>query len=125
MTAGSKRESGRCPARASGAEGTGARPLSTPTTEPITGTNTALAPNWRIIFHNDDVTTFEFVIATLMRFFAYDYGRALDLTREVHFTGSAVVAVLPFEDAEFKQEQVTSAARTAGFPLSVTIEPDN
>jgi ATP-dependent Clp protease adaptor protein ClpS len=85
---------------------------------------TELAPNWKVIFHNDDVTTFEFVIVALMRFFAYDYGRALDLTREVLFTGAAVVAVLPFEDAEFKQEQVTSAARGAGYPLCVTIEPD-
>jgi ATP-dependent Clp protease adaptor protein ClpS len=95
-----------------------------PTLEPQVGSATALAPNYRVIFHNDDVTTFEFVIAALMRFFRYDFGRALDLTREVHFTGAAVVAVLPFEDAEFKQEQVTSAARGAGYPLCVTIEPD-
>ena len=97
----------------------------TPTADPQVGTATDLAPNWKVIFHNDDVTTFEFVIGALMRFFAYDYGRALDLTREVHFTGAAVVAVLPFEDAEFKQEQITSAARGAGYPLCVTIEPDS
>jgi ATP-dependent Clp protease adaptor protein ClpS len=95
-----------------------------PTAEPSVGTVTEIAPNWKVIFHNDDVTTFEFVISALMRFFAYEYGRAVDLTREVHFTGAAVVAVLPFEDAEFKQEQVTSAARGAGYPLCVTIEPD-
>jgi ATP-dependent Clp protease adaptor protein ClpS len=95
-----------------------------PTLEPQVGTVTEIAPNWKVIFHNDNVTTFEFVIGALMRFFAYDYARALELTREVHFTGAAVVAVLPFEDAEFKQEQVTSAARCAGYPLSVSIEPD-
>ena len=97
----------------------------TPTADPHVGTVTDLAANWKVIFHNDDVTTFEFVISALMRFFAYDYGRALDLTREVHFTGAAVVAVLPFEDAEFKQEQITSVARGAGYPLCVTIEPDS
>jgi ATP-dependent Clp protease adaptor protein ClpS len=99
-----------------------ARPA--PTLEPTVGTATDLAPNYRVIFHNDDVTTFEFVIAALMRFFGYDFARALELTREVHHTGAAVVAVLPFEDAEFKQEQVTSAARGEGYPLCVTIEPD-
>jgi ATP-dependent Clp protease adaptor protein ClpS len=95
-----------------------------PTAEPQVRTRTEIAPNWKVIFHNDDVTTFEFVIAVLIRYFGHDPGQALALTREVHNTGAAVVAVLPFEDAEFKQEQVTSAARGAGYPLCVTIEPD-
>jgi ATP-dependent Clp protease adaptor protein ClpS len=95
-----------------------------PTLEPEIGVVVDLAPNYKVIFHNDDVTTFDFVISVLIRFFAYDFGRARDLTEEVHFTGAAVVAVLPFEDAEFKQEQVRSAARGAGYPLCVTIEPD-
>ncbi len=102
----------------------GGNPMTSPTTEAEVGTYTSVAPNWKVIYHNDDYTTFEFVTQTLIRFFHYDLGRAVDLTNEVHFTGAAVVAVLPFEDAEFKRDQVISVARGAGFPLSVTIEPD-
>ena len=43
-----------------------------PTVEPQVGTVVEIAPNWKVIFHNDDVTTFEFVIGALMRFFGYD-----------------------------------------------------
>ncbi len=78
-------------------------PQTAPTTEVEAGTYTSIAPNWKVVYHNDDVTTFEFVIGSLMRFFHYDFGRALDLTNEVHHSGAAVVAVLPFEDAEFKR----------------------
>ena len=98
--------------------------LPVPTLEPAVGTHTSLAENWKVIFHNDDVTTFEFVIGALMRFFGHEGRKALELTYEIHRSGCAVVAVLPFEDAEFKQEQVTSAARGEGYPLCVTIEPD-
>ena len=98
--------------------------LPAPVFETAVGERTKLADNWKVIFHNDDVTTFEFVIGALMRFFAYDVRKALEITYEVHQSGAAVVAVLPFEDAEFKQEQVTSAARGQGYPLTVTIEPD-
>jgi ATP-dependent Clp protease adaptor protein ClpS len=98
--------------------------LPAPVLEPAVGTATSLAENWKVIFHNDEVTTFEFVIGALMRFFGHSSRKALELTYEVHRSGAAVVAVLPFEDAEFKQEQVTSAARGQGYPLYVSIEPD-
>jgi ATP-dependent Clp protease adaptor protein ClpS len=98
--------------------------LPVPTLDPAVGTHTSLAENWKVIFHNDDVTTFEFVIGALMRFFGHEGAKALELTYEIHRSGAAVVAVLPYEEAEFKQEQVTSAARGQGYPLCVTIEPD-
>jgi ATP-dependent Clp protease adaptor protein ClpS len=100
------------------------RQLPSPVLEPEVGHATRLADNWKVIFHNDEVTTFEFVIGSLIRFFGHSGRKALELTYEVHRSGAAVVAVLPYEDAEFKQEQVTSAARGQGYPLCVTIEPD-
>ena len=45
------------------------------------------------------------------------------LTQEAHDTGLALVAVLSFEQAEFRCEQVHSLARPHGFPLTVTMEP--
>ena len=66
--------------------------LPVPTLEPAVGTHTSLAENWKVIFHNDDVTTFEFVIGALMRFFGHEGRKALELTYEIHRSGCAVVA---------------------------------
>lgn len=99
-------------------------PSAEPVPDVMSMSQTEIAPNWKVIFHNDDVTTFEFVIAVIMRFFNHELPEARRLTEEIHLKGLAVVAVLPFEEAEFRQEQVTSVARGNGFPLTVTIEPD-
>lgn len=99
-------------------------PLVEPVPDTVTLTNTEIAPRWKVIFHNDEVTTFEFVIAVIVRFFGHSLSTARGLTEEIHLTGSAVIAVLAYEEAEFRQEQVTSVARGLGFPLTVTIEPD-
>jgi ATP-dependent Clp protease adaptor protein ClpS len=84
---------------------------------------TRLAPRWKVILHNDDVTTFDFVIDLLRTLFHKPHAEAVRLTYEVHETGSALVAVASFERAELYVEQVRSLARPRGFPLVATIEP--
>lgn len=85
--------------------------------------STQLAPRWKVILHDDPVTTFDFVLGVLRRVFAKSQAEAHRITREAHHTGSALVDVLPLEQAEFRCEQVRSLARPQGFPLVVTIEP--
>ena len=46
------------------------------------------------------------------------------VTAEVHYTGIGLVGVYPYEQAEFKCDQVTSLARGRGYPLQVTYEPE-
>jgi ATP-dependent Clp protease adaptor protein ClpS len=84
---------------------------------------TSLAPRWKVILHDDPITTFEFVLGVLRRVFAKSANEAYRITREAHDTGVALADVLPFEQAEFRSEQVHSLARAQGFPLTVTIEP--
>jgi ATP-dependent Clp protease adaptor protein ClpS len=84
---------------------------------------TDLAPPYKVIFLNDNVTTMEFVVALLMNLFHLDRSMAMRIMLEVHHTGAAVVAVLPLEEAELRQQQVHEAARAAGFPLRCLIEP--
>lgn len=79
---------------------------------------------FKVIYLNDEITTMEFVIQTLMEIFSYDFEGAAEITRKIHEEGSAVVAVLPFELAEHKGVEVTLLARTNGFPLQVKIEPE-
>lgn len=85
--------------------------------------STRLAPRWKVILHNDDVTTFDFVIDLLITLFRKPHLEAVRLTYEVHQSGSALVVVTSFERAELYLEQVRSLARPRGFPLVATMEP--
>lgn len=81
-------------------------------------------PMYRVIYINDDVTTMEFVIESLITVFDYTVEAAKDITVKIHEEGSAVVAVLPYEMAEQKGVEVTHLARNNNFPLTVKLEPD-
>lgn len=78
--------------------------------------------DYNVIYINDEVTTMEFVIETLVVIFNYDAVQAQEMTIKVHEDGSAVVATLPYEMAEQKGVEVTMLARNNGFPLAVKIE---
>ena len=81
-------------------------------------------PMFRVIYMNDETTTVDFVIETLVDFFNYTIDTAHNITKNIHDAGSAVVAVMPYEIAEQKGIEVTVSARSAGFPLQVKIEPE-
>ena len=100
-------------------------PPEAPTAVPDVETEekTRLAPRWKVLLLDDDVTTFEFVIHLLVTLFHKELEEAVRLTFEVHETGSALVTVTNLERAELYVEQVRSMARPQGFPLTATIEP--
>jgi ATP-dependent Clp protease adaptor protein ClpS len=78
--------------------------------------------DFNVIYLNDDVTTFEFVVETLTAIFGYARESAEALTMRVNDENSAVVATLPYEIAEQKGIEVTMLARQHGFPLQVKLE---
>jgi ATP-dependent Clp protease adaptor protein ClpS len=82
-------------------------------------------PLFRVIYINDDHTSMEFVIRSLVDHFHYTDDTALNITTGIHESGSAVVAVLPYEIAEQKGIEVTMEARTEGYPLQVKIEEES
>jgi ATP-dependent Clp protease adaptor protein ClpS len=92
-----------------------------------TRTHERLAPPplFRVIYLNDDKTSIDFVIDSLMRYFAYDELGAEKITVNIHEQGSAVVAVLPFEIAEQKGVEVTLSARANSYPLQIKLEPED
>jgi ATP-dependent Clp protease adaptor protein ClpS len=79
---------------------------------------------FRVIYINDEVTTMEFVIESLVIVFHIDREEAEHITTKIHTDGSAVVAVLPYEIAEQKGIEVSILAKRNGFPLVVKLEPD-
>jgi ATP-dependent Clp protease adaptor protein ClpS len=82
-------------------------------------------PMYRVIYINDNKTTMEFVVESLIEHFQYNVETAETITHSIHEAGSAVVAVLPYEIAEQKGIEITISARAAGFPLQIKLEPDN
>ena len=80
---------------------------------------------FKIIYLNDNQTTIEFVVDTLLEFFNYTTETAMKITQDIHEAGSAVVAVLPYEIAEQKGIEVTVCARSNNYPLQIKLEPDN
>jgi ATP-dependent Clp protease adaptor protein ClpS len=82
-------------------------------------------PLYRVIYINDNTTTMEFVIGSLVEFFDYTVETATQLTVGIHEHGQATVAILPFEIAEQKGTEVTDSARLNEFPLQVKLEPDS
>ena len=82
-------------------------------------------PMYKVIYVNDEQTTMEFVVESLVEHFSYTTQLAVEKTNQVHVEGAAAVAVLPYEIAEQKGIEVTLDARTAGYPLQIKIEPTN
>lgn len=84
----------------------------------------AVPRRFKVIFHNDDYTTQEFVIHVLMRFFHKNETEARHIMLTVHHKGAAVAGVYTKDVAETKAEQVMDAARENGMPLLLTTEPE-
>jgi ATP-dependent Clp protease adaptor protein ClpS len=85
--------------------------------------DSARIPPYKVILLDDPITTMEFVVDVLMRFFQKDPPTATRLMWEVHTTGASHVATLPLEQAEMKQSQVHQAAKSAGYPFRCVVEP--
>lgn len=79
---------------------------------------------YKVIFHNDDYTTMEFVIEVLKRFFHKTDTEAAHIMLTVHKTGAAVAGVYTRDVAETKSTQVMGFAREHSMPLLLTTEPE-
>ena len=103
-----------------------------PTTVPSEGDDvdleekpiSATARRYKVIFHNDDYTTMEFVIEVLKRFFHKTDTEAVHIMLTVHKSGAAVAGVYTRDVAETKSTQVMDHARENGMPLLLTTEPE-
>lgn len=78
----------------------------------------------RVLLHNDDFTTMEFVIWVLREVFHKSESQATHLMLTIHHKGLGVAGVFTLDLAETKVAQVTELAREHGMPLLTTTEPD-
>ena len=81
-------------------------------------------PMFKVIYLNDNQTTVDFVVDSLIEYFDYTAETAEQITLDIHNAGQATVAVLPFEIAEQKGVEVTLSARAQSYPLQIKLEPE-
>ena len=91
--------------------------------KPTPNLNLAEPLLYRVIYINDNVTTMEFVVETLINIFNHTPETAQEVTLKIHEEGSGTAAILPDEMAEQKGVEVTQLARSNGFPLQIKLEP--
>jgi ATP-dependent Clp protease adaptor protein ClpS len=79
-------------------------------------------PMYKVLLHNDDYTTMDFVVQVLMLVFHKSVEQATEIMLNVHKRGIGVCGLFPYEVAETKVETVTRLARANGHPLKCTME---
>lgn len=79
---------------------------------------------WRVLLHNDDYTSMEFVVHILMTHFKKPPAEATFIMLQVHHKGVGVAGVYPRDVAETKVAEAMDEARAQGMPLLLTIEAD-
>jgi ATP-dependent Clp protease adaptor protein ClpS len=77
---------------------------------------------FKVILHNDDYTTMEFVVQVLETVFLKHPAEAHRIMMLVHTQGRGVCGVYPHEIAESKAATVQDLAREQGFPLRASLE---
>lgn len=77
---------------------------------------------FRVLLHNDDYTTMEFVVMILVSIFNMPEEQAVQVMLNVHLGGVGVAGIYTFEVAEMKVAKTTALAREHEFPLLCTME---
>jgi len=79
---------------------------------------------WKVILHNDDYTTQDFVVWVLRSVFRKAEEEAVRIMLDVHRRGKGVAGIYPFDVADTKIAQVKELAERNEFPLLCTLEPE-
>jgi len=94
-------------------------------TESITQDVVTDPPMFRVLLHNDDFTTMDFVVQILMRVFNKTFEEAARVMLNVHRKGIGLCGVYTYEVAETKVDTVHALAREHQYPLKCTMEKDD
>ena len=87
-------------------------------------TNLKEPRRYKVIIYNDDFTTMEFVVFILVQVFLKSEEEAKTLMLQVHHSNKAVVGIYSYDIAVSKAAKAQRMAREQGFPLRLTVEPE-
>jgi ATP-dependent Clp protease adaptor protein ClpS len=82
-------------------------------------------PMYRVLLHNDNYTTRDFVVAVLREVFHRSESDAVQIMLHVHYNGIGVAGVYPYDVAETKIRLTEKLARENEFPLRLSMEPED
>jgi ATP-dependent Clp protease adaptor protein ClpS len=77
---------------------------------------------FKVLMHNDNYTTMEFVVEVLREIFHKPATEAEKIMLTIHFQGVGHCGTFPYAIAETKADQARLKARKAGFPLRCSLE---
>lgn len=93
-------------------------------TATLTKNKVQLPKKYKVLLHNDDYTTMEFVIYVLQSVFHKSMPEAEKIMLEVHQKGIGICGIYTYEIAESKARKVERLARESSHPLLCSIEPE-
>jgi ATP-dependent Clp protease adaptor protein ClpS len=79
-------------------------------------------PLYKVLLHNDDYTTMEFVVWVLESIFNMPEEQAIQVMLNVHLRGVGVAGIYTYEVAETKVDRTCALAREHEYPLLATME---
>jgi len=79
---------------------------------------------YKVLLHNDDYTTMEFVVEVLMKLFHKSLAESERIMLTIHNSGKGVCGIYTYEIAQTKANQVKQLAKSSGFPLLATVEEE-
>ena len=79
---------------------------------------------YKVVLHNDDYTTKEFVVQVLAEVFHKSFPEATNIMLRAHRDGKAVIETYTYDIAQTKVNQVHQKAKLKGYPLRCSVEPD-
>lgn len=77
---------------------------------------------YKVIMHNDDFTTMDFVVKVLVGIFHKQAAEATKIMLDIHNKGKGIAGVFTYDIAASKITQVHAFAKENGFPLKCSIE---
>jgi ATP-dependent Clp protease adaptor protein ClpS len=79
---------------------------------------------YKVVLHNDDFTTMDFVVFVLRNVFKRSYAESFMIMLKVHNEGVGIAGVYSYEIANMKAEKAMNLARASEFPLLCTVEEE-
>ena len=79
---------------------------------------------YKVLLHNDDFTTMEFVVFVLEHVFGRSTAEAFVIMFKVHNEGVGIAGIYPYEIANMKAQKANNLARAREYPFLCTVEEE-
>src|SRR6476620_6146507 len=79
---------------------------------------------FKVVLHNDDFTTMDFVVFILQYVFNRTDAEAIVIMLKVHNEGLGIAGTYPYEIAEMKANKAMNLAKAREYPLLCTVEEE-